>query len=126
MCKHRGGNLFSTWDIDGRIIETDETETMERERDEKKKKAKQKVQRARVFGNIILMGIRYHLLKMILQYLMTYQATHLRSPSRRSHYSRSFSLTSHCFTSEAKRRNSTSRCGHNIGIAIDTGEEVHT
>lgn len=56
MCKHRGGNLFSTWDIEIRMIieaETGEEETT-REAAESA---------MRVSGNIILMELRYHLLK---------------------------------------------------------------
>lgn len=75
------------------IIEADEGEEKKKmkwrigeRRDEKAESA------TRVFGNIILLGIRYHLLKMILQYLFTYRETHLRSTL---HYSPLLLIVSH-------------------------------
>lgn len=57
--------------VDGRLDPTQEQSEDEDERREEKSAA-------RVFENIILISITYHLLKLILQYLITYRASHLK------------------------------------------------
>lgn len=83
------GNLFSTWDI-GSDDNRKADEKTKRWKKAREMEEKAKVQR-RVFGNIILMGIRYHL-QMILQYLITYRSD-----------------TSHCFSTGDRFRAESSR-----------------